>query len=106
MFGKYDITIDPCCKNLIADIRKAKVDINHKLGSQLLKDRGENKMDYFDSMRYFFQTYYNEHVRSTYLKGITINNIAALPPDKPVKQMKIVNNQGREAEDHSKRFRI
>jgi hypothetical protein len=106
MFGKYDITIDPCCKNLIADIRKAKVDINHKLGSQLLKDRGENKMDYFDSMRYFFQTYYNEHVRSTYLKGITINNIAALPPDKPVKQMKIVNNQGREVEDHSKRFRI
>jgi hypothetical protein len=37
MFTKYDILIDPCCKNLINDIRKAKVDINHKLGSSAIE---------------------------------------------------------------------
>ena len=82
MFTKYPILIDPCCKKLIEDCRKAKVDINHATGSQLLKDRKDNQMDYFDSMRYMFQTYYNDYIMSTYIpmtqKGIITPYI---PPD-------------------------
>lgn len=102
MFTKYDILIDPCCKNLINDIRKAKVDINHKLGSQLLKDRGENKMDYFDGMRYFFQTYYNEHIKKTYLSTLTPSNIAPIPPVKPLKKIDLRDADGRSRDYHAK----
>lgn len=69
IFEHYPIYIDPeGCPNLVADIRKATVDMDSAKGNQLLKDRGEFKMDYFDGMRYLFQTYYLQYIRDTYLK--------------------------------------
>lgn len=69
IFEHYPIYIDPeGCPNLVADMRKATVDMDSTKGNQLLKDRGEFKMDYFDGMRYLFQTYYLQYIRDTYLK--------------------------------------
>lgn len=70
IFEHYNILLDPSMVNLIADCRKATTDPNNKLGHVLLKDRGEYKMDYFDSMRYLFQTYYLEYMKETHLKDI------------------------------------
>ncbi len=70
IFQHYPIFIDPSCVQLIADIRKARVDMESPKGSQLLKDRGEYKMDYFDSKRYFFQTYFNTYIKENYLKAL------------------------------------
>jgi phage terminase large subunit len=102
MFTNYNVIIDPVCKNLIDDCRKAKVDINHRLGSQLLKDRGENKMDYFDSMRYMFQTYYNEFVRSTYLRATIPTHIAPHIPQPEPKKPLIYYPDGRTTIGHPK----
>jgi len=67
IFEHYPIFIDPSCVNLIADCRKATVDMESVRGNQLLKDRGDYKMDYFDGMRYFFQTYFLQYIRDNYL---------------------------------------
>lgn len=72
IFEHYPLFIDPSCKNLIDDIRKATVDTKSQKGSQLLKDRQDNKMDYFDGMRYLFQTYYLKYIRDTYLHFIEL----------------------------------
>lgn len=68
IFEHYPIYIDPVgCPTLVADIRKATVDMDSVKGNQLQKDRGEFKMDYFDGMRYLFQTYYLQYIRDQYL---------------------------------------
>lgn len=67
MFTHYPVLIHPKCKNLIADCQKATVDIKSSKPSQLLKDRGIYKMDYFDGMRYLYQTYFNKYISENYL---------------------------------------
>lgn len=67
MFWSYpSIKIHPRCKTLIRDCQIAKCDEKSKKPSHLLKDRGIYKMDAFDAMRYFFQTYFLEWVRKAY----------------------------------------
>jgi phage terminase large subunit len=56
------------CPNLIAQMQGAKVDIKVNKPSHLLKDRGDNKNDEFDSFRYLLQTYFLEFVQRVYLK--------------------------------------
>lgn len=70
IFEYYPILIDPCMKNLIADCRKAETDPNSKHGNVLRKDRGEFKMDYFDSMRYLFQTFYLNYMKEEHLHDV------------------------------------
>lgn len=71
MFWHYNISIHPKCKKLIQDCNKATVDLNSTKPSQLLKDRNKGfKMDVFDAMRYFFQTYFLEYAQKTYWKGL------------------------------------
>lgn len=67
VFTHYPVFIDPNCKNLITDCRKATCDPDSIKPSQLLKDRGNYKMDYFDGMRYLFQTYFNKYIKENYL---------------------------------------
>lgn len=67
MFTHYPVFIDPKCKNLIADCRKATCDPDSIKASQLLKDRGNYKMDYFDGMRYLFQKVFNKFIKENYL---------------------------------------
>ena len=68
MFCHYPrLSIDPKCKSLIEDCQKAKPDPKCPRPSQLYKNRLDGyKMDYFDSMRYFFQTYFNEFAKKAY----------------------------------------
>lgn len=68
MFYHYPrLVIDPKCKTLIDDCQKAKSDIKCPRPSQLYKNRQDGyKMDYFDSMRYFFQTYFNDFAKKAY----------------------------------------
>lgn len=68
MFWHYNIGIHPRCKNLIEDCHKATVDMKSKKPSHLLKDRNDYKMDSFDSMRYFFQTFFLEYVQNNIWK--------------------------------------
>jgi hypothetical protein len=69
MFQHYpNIFIDPSCKGLIADCEKATVDPKSLKPSMLLKDRGAYKMDLFDGMRYYFQTYWNTWAKDTYFR--------------------------------------
>ncbi len=69
MFGLYpNLFIDPInCPNLARQCQAAAVDIESKKPSHLLKDRGNNKNDEFDAMRYDMQTYYNDWVKRNYL---------------------------------------
>jgi hypothetical protein len=57
------------CPLLIADCQKATTDPDSKKPSQLLKDRGQYKMDLFDGMRYFFQTYFHVWAKDNYLRA-------------------------------------
>lgn len=68
MFCHYPrLSIDPKCKTLIEDCQKAKPDPKCPRPSQLYKNRLDGyKMDYFDSMRYFFQTYFNDFAKKAY----------------------------------------
>jgi len=69
MFNNYPhLSIDPSCRNLVADCQIAKPDPNSKVASQLLKDRGIYKLDAFDAMRYHFQTYFNEWAKKVYFR--------------------------------------
>lgn len=68
MFQHYTIAIDPSCKELIADCRKARVDIDSVKPSHLKKDRQTYKMDYFDGMRYLFQKVFNNYIKEKYFK--------------------------------------
>ncbi len=54
------------CPNLIADCGLATTDPKSKNPHQLLKDRKLYKMDLFDGMRYFFQTYFTKFAKSNY----------------------------------------
>jgi phage terminase large subunit len=56
------------CPNLIRQMQMAKVDAGNKKPSQLLKDRENHKNDEFDSMRYFFQTYFHQYAKEKYFK--------------------------------------
>lgn len=58
------------CSQLIADCQKATTDPDSKKPSQLLKDRGQYKMDLFDGMRYFFQTYFHVWAKDNYLRAV------------------------------------
>lgn len=55
------------CPELIRQCQRAKVDVDKNKPSHLLKNRENHKNDEFDSMRYFFQTYFNDYVKKTYL---------------------------------------
>lgn len=56
------------CPNLIRQCQLAKVDNTSGTPSKLLKDRGLYKLDAFDSMRYMFQTMFNNFAKKTYLR--------------------------------------
>jgi hypothetical protein len=56
------------CPNLVRQIQMAKVDVKSVTPSKLLKDRGMYKNDALDSMRYFFQTLFNDFAKNTYFK--------------------------------------
>lgn len=56
------------CPNLVRQIQMAKVDVKSVTPSKLLKDRGMYKNDALDSMRYFFQTMFNDFAKNTYFK--------------------------------------
>lgn len=67
MFNTYpNIKISKHCVNLITDCEIAEVDEDSGKPHQLRKDREKFKMDYFDSMRYFFQRYFHEFAQSVY----------------------------------------
>jgi len=87
IFHHYPIRIHPRCKNLIEDCHKATVDEDSVRMGQLKKDRKEYKMDYFDGMRYLFQTYMNEYIKSTYLNVITPPRTTYIKPPPPTKQV-------------------
>lgn len=87
IFQHYPIRIHPRCVNLITDCRKAAVDMDSSRPSVLKKDRGAFKMDYFDGMRYLFQTYFNDYIRSTYLNVITPPRTTYIKPPPPPKQV-------------------
>ena len=46
------------------------VDQNARVAGTLLKDRARYKLDMFDSMRYFLQTYFLEFARRSYFRGV------------------------------------
>lgn len=54
------------CPNLITQCQNAKVDDKVNKPSHLLKDRGDNKNDEFDSMRYLMQTYFLDYCKKMY----------------------------------------
>lgn len=56
------------CSSLITQCEKARVDTKSSTPHKLLKDRGEFKNDAFDSMRYMYQTCFNDFARSAYFK--------------------------------------
>lgn len=58
------------CPNLIKQCEIARIDDKSKKPHHLLKDREVYKMDEFDSMRYFFQTYFNTWVTNTYINAL------------------------------------
>jgi phage terminase large subunit len=67
MFYLYpNLKISKSCVNLITDCEIAEVDENSTKPHQLRKDRDKFKMDYFDSMRYFFQRYFHDFAKSIY----------------------------------------
>lgn len=69
MFNNYPhLSIDPSCRNLIADCQIAKPDPDSHVASQLQKDRGVYKLDAFDAMRYHFQTYFNDWAKKVYFR--------------------------------------
>lgn len=72
MFANYpNISISRTgCPNLIRQCHQAKVDEDSKKPSQLLKDRANHKNDEFDSMRYFFQTYFHSFAKEKYFTAI------------------------------------
>lgn len=56
------------CPNLIRQMQNAKVNVDDKKPGMLLKDRGMHKNDEFDSARYFFQTYFHDFAKKTYIR--------------------------------------
>lgn len=65
-----NLYISPKCVQLRKDCEKATVDSEHRLPSQLKKDREHFKMDTFDAMRYDFQTHFNDWAKRIYSKLI------------------------------------
>lgn len=71
MFAHYPNTyIHPRCKNLISDCERAACDVNASKSAALLKNRKDYKMDYFDGMRYYYQTYWLSYCKDTYLRAM------------------------------------
>lgn len=62
-----DLKISPKCVNLIDDCRNAKIDEKSNKAHHLKKDRGDNKMDYFDTKRYFFQSQLYEFAKTRFM---------------------------------------
>lgn len=58
------------CPDLIRDCNTATVDSENKKPSALLKDRQAYKMDLFDAMRYFFQTYFHSWAKDNYFRAM------------------------------------
>lgn len=56
------------CPNLINDCEIAEDDDKSGKPGHLKKDRDKFKLDLFDGWRYFYQTYFNEFVKSHYFK--------------------------------------
>ena len=54
------------CPHLINDCGIARIDEKSRKPHELLKDRKLFKMDLFDGMRYFFQTYFTKFAKSNY----------------------------------------
>lgn len=72
MFANYpNIYISSKCKNLIRQCQIARIDIDSNKPSHLLKDREKFKLDAFDSMRYMFQTLFNEWAKKVYFKVLS-----------------------------------
>jgi len=70
LFAHYPhIYIHPDCVNTIMQSEAARVDNTKATPHQLLKDRNKGlKMDAFDSVRYFFQTYFLEYAKKKYFR--------------------------------------
>lgn len=62
--------IDEKVVELQTDCKRATPDPNSANPSKLLKNRTTHKMDTFDSMRYFFQTYFHKFAKETYFRVI------------------------------------
>lgn len=56
------------CPQLIKQCGIATIDTQAAKPHQLRKDRGVYKMDEFDSMRYFLQTFFHEYAKNKYLR--------------------------------------
>lgn len=61
------------CGKLIDDCYLAKVDDSNMNPSQLKKDRGANKLDLFDCLRYFLQQYYLDYINKLFNLTIQTN---------------------------------
>lgn len=71
MFNQYpSVIIGKHCKNLIHQCEIARVDVKSATPFKLLKDRDQFKLDAFDSMRYMFQTCFNEFAKEVYFKAL------------------------------------
>ncbi len=67
MFNMYpNLKISKNCVSLINDCEIAEVDEDSATSHKLRKDRDRFKLDFFDSMRYFFQRYFHEFAESVY----------------------------------------
>lgn len=59
------------CPHLISQCHSATLDLrNTAKPQQLLKNRDDHKNDEFDSMRYYFQTYFHKYAKEKYFKMI------------------------------------
>lgn len=70
MFANYPnmLLSEAGCPNLIRQCMNARVDPDSSKPSHLLKDRGLNKNDELDSMRYVLQSYFHQFVKMTYIR--------------------------------------
>jgi phage terminase large subunit len=60
LYNHVNFKIATRCKRLISECQMATVDEKKTEAGVLLKDRQQHKMDLFDGMRYFFQTYFED----------------------------------------------
>lgn len=58
-------------EELVRQVMMATVDHSSSVVGTLKKDRNKYKLDMFDSMRYFFQTYFLEFARKSYFRGVS-----------------------------------
>lgn len=70
LFAQYPSLLisESGCPTLADDCRIAKVDENSPRPGTLKKDRQVYKMDMFDAMRYFFQSYFKDYVNKVVMR--------------------------------------